>query len=367
MAVVVAAQGSGARADRLLVVRAEFRGISGLVQARNRQLGLIRRGKKKGEEGYGQGRATIAEGDDALLDEEAMVEQLLACVEAPDYRPPTLPAVAVELMSLSQRTDVEIDEIVALLEQDSFIAGRILKMVGFAAFSGASKITSLREATMRLGLNTIRDLVMEIAMNMRVFKSPDYADTMELLRQHSTATAHVSRVICNHTSVDAEFAFLAGLLHDVGIAGVLLALSEKKGRRKSPPDLISIWPAVDRVHQRAGELMAGIWELPADIQTALSAHHQVILKGEVHPLSATVAIANEVAHSLGRGVIPKEGDALEEMSEDERDCIRAHTSVDKSGKGTIKHAVEGLGLDEAALLEIRREAQEVIASLSATP
>jgi hypothetical protein len=66
-------------------------------------------------------------------------------------------------------------------------------------------------------------------------------------------------------------------------------------------------------------------------------------------------------------VIPKESDALEEMTEDERACIRAHTSVDKSGNATIKHAVEGLGLDEAALLEIRRDAQEVIASLSAAP
>lgn len=329
-------------------------------------MALLRRGKKKGEEGYGQGQATIAEGDDALLDEEAMVEQLLACIEAPDYRPPTLPAVAVELMSLSQRTDVEIDEVVALLEQDTMIAGRILKMVGLSAFSGATKITSLREATMRLGLNTIRDLVMEIAMNMRVFKSPDYADTMELLRHHATATAHIARVVCNHTSVEPEFAFMAGLLHDVGIAGTLLALSDKKGRRKSPPDLISIWPAVDRVHQRAGELMAKLWELPPDIQTTLSAHHQVILKGEVHLLSATVAIANEVAHSLGKGVIPKADGALEEMTEAERDCVRAHTSVDKSGKATIKHAIDGLGINEETLIEIRREAQEALASLSPT-
>lgn len=327
-------------------------------------MAFLRRGKKKGEEGYGQGQATIAEGDDVLLDEDAMVEQLLACLEAPDYRPPTLPAVAVELMSLSQRADVEIDDVVALLEQDSMIAGRILKVVGSAAFTGATKITSLRDATMRLGLNTIRDLVMEIAMNMRVFKSPDYADTMDLLRRHATATAHLCRVVSNHTAVESEFAFMAGLLHDVGIAGTLLALSDNKGRRKSPPDLISIWPAVDRVHQRAGELMAKLWELPPDIQTTLASHHQVILKGEVHLLSATVAIANEVAHSLGTGVIPKADGALEEMSEAERDCVRAHTSVDKSGKGTIKHAVDGLGLDEATLLQIRKEGQEVLATLS---
>ena len=326
-------------------------------------MAFLKRGKKKGEEGYGDGRVSISAGDDVLLDEEAMVEQLLVCIEAPDYRPPTLPAVAVDLMTLSGRADVEIDEVVDLLEQDSLIAGRILKVVGSAAFTGAAKITSLRDATMRLGLNTIRDLVMEIAMNMRVFKSADYADTMNLLRRHATATANICRVVGNHTKVEAEFAFLAGLLHDVGIAGTLLALSDNKGKRKSPPDLIAIWPAVDRVHQRAGELMAGIWELPEDIQITLSNHHQVIRKGEIHLLSATVAIANEVAHSLGVGVIPKENDSVSEMTEAERDCVSAHTSVDKSSKATIKHAIDGLGLDPDTLLTIRKEAKEVLATL----
>ncbi len=48
-------------------------------------LAFLKRGKKKGEEGYGQGKAAIAEGDDVLLDEEAMVEKLLGMIESPDY------------------------------------------------------------------------------------------------------------------------------------------------------------------------------------------------------------------------------------------------------------------------------------------
>ena len=328
-------------------------------------MGVLRRGKTKGEEGYGQGRAAIAEGDDVLLDEEAMVEKLLGMIESPDYRPPTLPAVAVELMTLSQRSDVEIDDVVALLERDSMIAGRVLKMVGSVAMAGAVKVTSLREATMRIGLMKIRDIVMEIAMNMRVFKSEDYGDTMELLRKHATATAHLSRIVCKYTALEAEFAFMAGLMHDVGIAGTLLALSDSKGRRKTPPDLISIWPAVDRVHQRAGELMAKHWELPADIQLAISAHHQVMIQGHAHPLSSVVTLANELAHMLGTGVIPKVEDALTEMTEAEADCVRAHTNVDRTGAKTIGHAREALGLDDKAMGLIREESIATIEALAA--
>lgn len=326
-------------------------------------MAFLNRGKKKGEEGYGQGRVKIDAGDDVLLDEEAMVTKLLGMIDSPDYRPPTLPAVAVELMTLSQRPDVEIDDVVQLLEKDSMIAGRVMKRVGSAAMMGAVKITSLQEAVMRLGLLEIRDMVMEIAMNMRVFKSEDYGDTMELLREHATAIAHLCRVVSQYTTIEAEFAFLAGLLHDVGIAGTLLALSDSKGKRKTPPDLISIWPAVDRVHQRAGELMAKHWELPADIGYAVASHHQVLIGGQPHPLAATVAIANEVAHELGIGVIPKEGDRLEAMTHEERDCLLSYTTVDRSTPQTLVHAAKALGLDGESMKLIRSDAAEALEAL----
>lgn len=317
-------------------------------------------GKKKGEDGYGQGKATIAFGDDVLLDEDAMVETLLACLEAPDYRPPTLPAVAMELMSLSRKAEVDFNEVTALLEQDAMIAGRILKLVQSPIYSGASKIESLNDALVRLGLRTLRDLVMEISMNMKVFKSEDYTDTMELLRRHATVTAHCSKLVCKYTEIEGEYAFMAGLLHDVGIAGTLLALSDRKGRRKTPPDLIAIWPAVDRVHQRAAEIMGKHWELPPDIQLAIANHHQVMVQGHAHPLAATVCLANDLAHEVGAGVIPKEGDRVREMTALEKDCVRSHTSVDRSTDKTREHAREALRLSEAQMELIQGEAEELL-------
>ena len=322
---------------------------------------LPRRGKKKGEEGYGQGRAAIAHGDAVLLDEEALVAELLACIEAPTYRPPTLPAVALEVMNLAQRPDVAIRDVVALLERDAMIAGRVLKVACSAVYSNGAKVTSLHNATMRLGLQTIRDLVMQITLEMRVFKSADYADTMELLRRHATVTARLCRVVSKYTALEAEFSFMAGLLHDVGIAGTLLALSDRKGPRKAPPDLISIWPAVDRVHQRAGELMAAHWTLPPDIRFALGAHHQVLIQGYPHPLAATVAIANELATELGAGVVPKAGgDADSEAAA----CLVAHTEVDRSPAPTLAQAREALRLSEATYALVRKDAEREVAALA---
>jgi putative nucleotidyltransferase with HDIG domain len=326
-------------------------------------------GKTRGQVGYGDGRASIRQGDDCLLDEDAMVAELLACLESPDYRPPTMPVVAVELMTLSARPEVSIDDVVAVLERDSLIAGRVLQIASSTAMAGAVKITSLREATMRLGLLRIRDLVMEIALNLRVFKSEAYGGAMENVRRHAVATAHLCRVVCKYTPIDGEFAFMAGLLHDVGIAGTLLALTDRGPRapRRAPPLLLSIWPAVDRVHVRAGEIMAKHWQLPAEIGLAISAHHQVLCGGHPHPLAATIAIANELAHAHGAGLVEKAKDGDESESEETVvpvDWTSAHSELDRTGPKTLASARAALGIDDRIAGLIEAEAQAVLASPS---
>lgn len=338
-------------------------------------MALQGQGKTRGQAGYGDGRAQIRADDDVLFDEESMVAELLACLEAPDYRPPTLPVVAVELMSMSTRADVAIEDVVRLLERDSLIAGRVLQQAGSAALAGAVRITSLREATMRLGLLRIRDLVMEIALNLRVFKSEAYGDAMERIRRHAVATAHVARLVCKYTPIEGEFAFMAGLLHDVGIAGTLLALSERKGkggRRIAPPDLLVIWPAVDRVHARAGEIMAKHWQLPADIRLAITLHHQLLMDGHPHPLAATVVLANELAHCAGAGLVPRPDD--KEASDDapeaglERvgaeDWLSAHTQIDRSTEATLARARDTLGIDARRQALIESESRTLIEQLA---
>ena len=328
-------------------------------------------GKTRGQEGYGEGRAEIREGDDVLLDEDAMVADLLACLAAPDYRPPTLPAVAVELMTLSAQPDVQLDDVVSLLERDGLMAGRVLKVASSAALAGAVKIASLGEATRRLGLLRIRDLVMQIAMNLRVFKSEAYGDSMERVRRHAVATAHLCRTVCKYTPIDGEFAFMAGLLHDVGIAGTLLSLADRKadrnGPRHAPPDLLAIWPAVDRVHAQAGEIMAKHWQLPAEIRLAITAHHQVLLAGHVHPLAATVALANELAHAGGAGLVAKAADPEEGSAagaESHGDWMSAHSEIDRTSEKTLERAREALGIDARVYGLIVEEAKGVLANLA---
>jgi len=296
--------------------------------------------------------------DDVLLDEEEVTRRLLEVFGNPAYSPPTLPSVATELMALSQQADVSFDAVVELLESDAMLTGRMLRIAQSALYSGATAITSVRDAVLRFGLNTLRDIVLETCMNLRVFRADAYTDTMERLRLHSSFTGHVARIVCKHTAIEQEYAFLCGLLHDVGVAGSLIALSEGAGKKKRP-DLASIWPAIDRAHAQAAGLMAKVWQLPPDVQLAIANHHQVRVDGQPHPLSATLCIADEIAHQLDVGLVAPQGAAIEGESELEAACLQSHTATDRSGPKTLALACETLAIGDRELASIRDDAEQL--------
>ena len=321
-----------------------------------------RAGKKRWEEGYGQGEASIALDDDVLIDDVALRERLLETFHAAGYQPPTLPATATRLLAMSQDPEINLDDVIAVLEADQMIAGRVLKIANSAHCAGAAQIDSLRGALMRLGMNTLRDLVLEVAMNLRVFRSDAYSAPMERVRIHSQATAHLCRIVSKFTSIDGEYAFLCGLLHDVGVAGVLVALAEG-ARGHEPPDLQVLWPAIDGVHAEAGEIMTRLWELPPDVSMVVGAHHRVEIQGFPHPLAATVCLADQLATSHGAGLRP---------SEPSGEDVGMYAEVDSTGPATVERARSALSISDASwgLIEAESDAwlQELgDTSLSAPP
>lgn len=318
-------------------------------------------GKRRTDPGYGQGEVTLSLDDDVLLDEDALTQRLIDTLRAPSYRPPTLPTVATELLALSQNPDVELKDIVGLLEQDSLLTAQVLKIVRSPIHAGTQQIRSLKDAVLRLGLRALRDMVLEVAMTLRVFRAPAYAATMECVRQHSIHVAHLARRVCRYTAIEGEFAFLCGLLHDVGVAGILVALSEGTERRgqgaKSAPDLIAIWPALDRAHARAGERMAELWNLPPEVRMVIGAHHDVRIGDHPHPLAATVCLADEMLHRRKLGLVPDGG---EDTSDAGLTCLGAHTSVDRTRPAVLSAARAALSLSDRQLELIERGLDELL-------
>src|SRR5690606_3340562 len=148
-------------------------------------------------------------------------------------------------------------------------------------------------------INLVRDAVFEASVKQHVFDRGEYRETLEQLRRHSTVTAYLARLVCGHTRADANYAFICGLLHDIGVAALLLAIGDT--RAEAPP-LAAVWCDIDAVHEKAAELIARIWRLPRDIYEVV-AHHHHLHTGPCAPVAHVVALADDLSRSFGADLV----------------------------------------------------------------
>jgi putative nucleotidyltransferase with HDIG domain len=245
---------------------------------------------------------TYSLGEDELpLRGDDLAQQLIARFESSSYQPPMLPDVAMELMALTRKADVELKEVLHLLERDNVIAGRVLQIAQSPVYAARSPVRTLHEAVVRLGQKTLAQIFLQVSMKMRVFRSKPYQRPMQLLQTHSLATAHLAQMVCRFTSFPDDFAFTCGLLHDVGMAATMLLVGDTK-QGEEPPEFGKLWPALKEVHLAAAQWLGKRWKLPPDVVMVIANHHDYRIGGRVHPLAAVVALADSLAAELGFGI-----------------------------------------------------------------
>jgi HD-like signal output (HDOD) protein len=286
---------------------------------------------------------------------DELTARLRRTFSSPSYRPPLLPAAAVEILQLAQKPDVTFDQVAPVLERDPVLTARVVSVAQSAAYSARSPIQTLHQAAVRLGVKGVRDLVLQAALDMKVFRAPGHDQAMARLARHSSATAHVVRAVCRRTRVEAEHAFLCGLLHDVGFAACTLALAEDPELRRTP--FAELAPAIDDAHTEASALLTRAWELHASIQQLVSTHHDVKVRDKPEPLNAALIVAEQLVWEAGAGLEPPpEGaDPLSTaMPEPPPD------GIDVNWTGLVDEARQALGIDPLALCALRAEAFELV-------
>jgi putative nucleotidyltransferase with HDIG domain len=244
-----------------------------------------------------------------------LCDQMLAVFEDPGYRPPPLPDVALELMAMATRPHTDVGEVVRLLERDAMLAATVLRLVGSPIYAGRTPIRTLSAAVMRLGLQGVRDAVFHVSLSRGAFSSRDYADTMATVARHCTVTAYLTRVVCRRSGIDVDTAFMCGLLHDIGFAGLMLAVSQVEG--EGAPPLVLLWKDIDRLHEQASNLLCERWGLPSHI-TEVVGHHHHLHTGALARQAAAVRLADHLTERFGATVLgplvegsPMRGDATE--------------------------------------------------------
>ncbi|MCA9639570.1 MAG: HDOD domain-containing protein, partial [Myxococcales bacterium] len=100
------------------------------------------------------------------------------------------PVVAQRVLALLNDPDFDLGQIAKLLEGDTALATKLLRVANSSLFSRGNKIASIESAVVRLGGKTVMDMLLAVAA-MGLFKDAWGAGLR--VREHSVGVAVVAR------------------------------------------------------------------------------------------------------------------------------------------------------------------------------
>jgi putative nucleotidyltransferase with HDIG domain len=210
----------------------------------------------------------------ALLQESGLQDVLGSVSELP-----VLPRVYKALTVALSQEEVDIREVGDIVEQDAGIAAKILHLVNSSFFGIGREMTDLRQAAAYLGVTTIRDLVLSFEMFKQFEGSAKLSGfSIEREQSHSLLTARIARRLLDEKK-DAEQAFLAAMLHDVGklvlvtsLAGPFQKILQAGAGVERPFHAVEE-EILGVSHAEIGAYILGLWGMPYPVIEAVAHHH----------------------------------------------------------------------------------------------
>lgn len=226
---------------------------------------------------------------------------------------PTPSEVYQQLVKELNAPEPDAHVIGTLIERDVALCAKVLQLANSGYFNLARAVTTPMQAVNLLGLDTVGVLIMSQGV-LAAFE--DQGVPVRVSREvsaHSMTCARLAQEFAKLEGFEARFvsyAFVAGMLHDVGS----LALASGGSQ-----EYVEIWEAARRsrtwlyleertgignTHAEVGAYLLSLWGLPTAVVDAIAFHHE---PAEAHASSIDVLTAVHVAevmlhlHKLGDG------------------------------------------------------------------
>jgi HD-like signal output (HDOD) protein len=197
-------------------------------------------------------------------------------------------------------------EIVALIEKDPVITGKILRVANSAYYGMRYKIDSISSALRLIGLRPTADLVLGICA-FSSFSGKLNSFFLRRMARHSVGVATLCSLITKMLGRSPEGAeYTAGLVHDLGIAVIAVCKPERAGIFMKLGDTFPLNQETERElfdtdHCEAGSLLAKRWQFPEALAESMGTHHQPIRNDKAFSVPALVRIAVHLEGLLATG------------------------------------------------------------------
>jgi putative nucleotidyltransferase with HDIG domain len=236
---------------------------------------------------------------------------------------PSSPAVLKPLLELLRQPaeNVSLDRVVQLVSYEKTIAAQLLRIANSPLYGRARPAESIPAAIVTLGIQRIEDILLSNCIGNLVPAEKWVVDPVVFWR-HSFGCALVCREFAERIGhADPEQAYLAGLLHDIGIIvnslvyteeyRAVLAAAVQSGRPLDEQEQDTL----GFTHCDSGAILARAWQLPAAIGEVIEWHHGVAHGPEGNPLVAIIHLGDLLCRVRGLGYGYEEWRALDLQAE----------------------------------------------------
>jgi len=217
---------------------------------------------------------------------------------------PVKPDVYARLTEAIADPHVEMSHIARIVSRDVGLASKVLHLTNSAFFGSKRNFVSVEQAVTFIGIRMLRKVVLSAEV-FSAFSPKQSLGGLSLDHEqaHGLACAGIARRISPDPET-GEYAFLAGMLHDIG--KLVLATRAPKLMRQlnKQPRGDSIPPAIEEEvsgtnHGRLGAYLLGLWGLEHPLVEAVAYHHDPAAIGSAHfDLPSIVHVADALAHEI---------------------------------------------------------------------
>jgi putative nucleotidyltransferase with HDIG domain len=191
-----------------------------------------------------------------------------------------MPGAGAKMLTLLEEPDTEVSEIEKILRYDAGLTANVLRLANSAYFGLPSKIGSLKQAVILLGLKRLTQLVVASCVSAVMDKFvPGYDMSPGDLWRHSIAVSIAAEALVkDKNKAGAEDVFTAALLHDVGKLVLGAFVKEELEAiqsiaAKGVPFVVAENMILGTDHAEIGASILAHWDLPPDVINAVRWHH----------------------------------------------------------------------------------------------
>ena len=237
-------------------------------------------------------------------------------------RMPAFPKSVQSVLEMTRNINCLPKDLVSVIEKDPVMTMKILRIINSAYYGLPSKITSVGQSVVYLGINTIKNLALSFAAVgiLPRFNTTGFDIQRYLL--HSLTVASVARILCEkyaRAELDPTDCYIAGLLHDFGkvVFAQFMAIDFMKSLAAAVDLGIPLYQAEQEIigadHAYVGALLAKKWQFAEPLVLCIRDHHQA--DAEPSAMLDCLRMADIVCrkHAFGDGGNPWREEELARM------------------------------------------------------